>query len=93
MPVFSATFPVWEVVGSLLELWCKTFVQNVGNEERAHNVLHFFLKNIETQVAWFLAELCKAEKRVQKDKGNQYRTELVRGCLGPASTYSLWSLH
>ncbi len=31
MPVF----PVWEVLGLILELWCKTFVQNVSNEERA----------------------------------------------------------
>ncbi len=54
-------------------------MQNFSNEERAYNVLHFLLKNIETQVAWFLAELCKAEKGVQKDKGNQPRTELVRG--------------
>jgi hypothetical protein len=38
------------------------------------------LKNVETRVAWFLAELCKAEKGVQKDKRNQRRTELVRGC-------------
>jgi hypothetical protein len=43
-----------------------------------------FLKNIENRVAWFLAELCKAEKGVQKDKRNQRRTELVRGrCLAP----------
>jgi hypothetical protein len=41
----------------------------------------FFLKNIETQVAWFLADICKAEKGVQKDKGNQPQTELVRGCV------------
>jgi hypothetical protein len=32
------------------------------------------LKNIENRVAWFLAELCKAEKGVQKDKRNQRRT-------------------
>jgi hypothetical protein len=37
------------------------------------------LKNIVNRVAWFLAELCKAEKGVQKDKRNQRRTELVRG--------------
>jgi hypothetical protein len=37
------------------------------------------LKNIENRVAWFLAELCKAEKGVQKDKRNQRQTELVRG--------------
>jgi hypothetical protein len=35
------------------------------------------LKNVENRVAWFLAELCKAEKGVQKDKRNQRRTELV----------------
>ncbi len=42
------------------------------NKEHAQNVLHFFeeLKNIENWVAWFLAELCKAEKGVQKDKQN-----------------------
>jgi len=26
------------------------------------------MENIENQVAWFLAELCKAKKGVQKDK-------------------------
>jgi hypothetical protein len=31
------------------------------------------LKNIENRVAWFLAELCKAEKGVQKDKRYQRR--------------------
>jgi hypothetical protein len=50
--------------------------------KNVHNVLHFFLKNIETQVAWFLAELCMAEKGMQKDMGNQPLTELVRVCLG-----------
>jgi hypothetical protein len=43
------------------------------------------LKNIENRVAWFLAELCKAEKGVQKDKRN--RTEVVRGCLGLCVKY------
>jgi hypothetical protein len=28
-----------------------------------------FLKNIENRVAWFLAELCKAGKGVQRHKG------------------------
>jgi hypothetical protein len=38
------------------------------------------LKNIENQVAWFLAELCKAQKKgVQKDKRNQCWTELILG--------------
>jgi hypothetical protein len=38
------------------------------NEDQ-QNVLQFFeeLKNIENRVAWFLAELCKAEKGVQKN--------------------------
>jgi hypothetical protein len=36
------------------------------------------MKNIENQVAWFPAELCKAKKDVQKDERNQLRTELVR---------------
>jgi hypothetical protein len=39
------------------------------------------MKNIENRVAWFLAELCKAEKGVQKHKRNQRQTELVRGYL------------
>jgi hypothetical protein len=42
-----------------------------------------FWKNIENRVAWFLAELCKAEKGVQKEKRNQRRAELARGCLAP----------
>jgi hypothetical protein len=43
-------------------------VQNIDNKEHAQTVLHFFeeLKNIENWGAWFLAELCKAEKGVQK---------------------------
>jgi hypothetical protein len=45
------------------------------------------LKNIENRVAWFLAELCKAEKGVQKDKRNQRRTEVVRGRLAPRVKY------
>ncbi len=55
-------------------------------------ILHFFfeeLKNIEKQVAWFLAELCKAKKSVQKDKANQRGTELVRGCLAPHLAYGI----
>jgi hypothetical protein len=35
------------------------------------------LKNTGNRVAWFLAELCKAEKGVQNDKRNQRRTEAV----------------
>jgi hypothetical protein len=63
---------------------CKTCAQNIGNED--HQERAFFIcfeepKNIENRVALFLAELCKAEKGVQKDKRNQRRTELVRGCV------------
>jgi hypothetical protein len=47
------------------------------------------LKNIENRVAWFLAELCKAKKSVQKDRANQHRTELVRGCLAPCLAYGI----
>jgi hypothetical protein len=38
--------------------------------------LRFFeeLKNISNRVAWFAAELCKAEKGVAKDKRNHRRT-------------------
>jgi hypothetical protein len=37
------------------------------------------LKNIENRDAWFLAELCKVKKGVEKDKLDQQRTELGRG--------------
>jgi hypothetical protein len=60
----------------------------VKNFQRTDTV-HFFeeLKNIENRVAWFLAELCKADKSVQKYKRNQRRTELVRGCLAPRKSH------
>jgi hypothetical protein len=48
------------------------------------------LKNIENRVAWFLAELCKAEKGVQKDKRNLRRRELVMGWVLNAPHYSPW---
>jgi hypothetical protein len=65
-------------------------VQNIDNKEHAQTVLHFFeeLKNIENWAAWFLAELCKAEKGVQKVKQNWLRTELVWGYL--ASRLAYW---
>jgi len=58
--------------------------RNTGNEKQ-QNVLFIeeLKKNIENQVAWFLAELCKFEKGVQKDKRNEFRTELVRGWSPP----------
>jgi hypothetical protein len=57
----------------------------IGNIEHRQNILCFFeeLMNIENRVAWFLAELCKAEKGVQEEMRNQCLTELVRGCLAP----------
>ncbi len=62
--------------------------QNTGIEERQVFVSHFFevLQNIENQVAWFLAEQCKAEKGVRKDKRNKRRTAFVRGCLAPRAS-------
>jgi hypothetical protein len=53
----------------------------IGNKEHRQNILCFLeeLMNIENRVAWFLAELCKAEKGVQEDMRNQRLTELVRG--------------
>jgi hypothetical protein len=40
------------------------FVKNFQRTDTVHFVEE--LKNIENRVAWFLAELCKAEKVVQK---------------------------
>jgi hypothetical protein len=67
-----------------MRLQCKICAQNTGNEKQ-QNVLFIeeLKKNIENQVAWFLAELCKFEKGVQKDKRNQCRTEIGRGCSAP----------
>jgi hypothetical protein len=48
---------------------CKTLAQNIGNKENSQNVLHSFfeeLKNIENRYPWFLAELCKAKKKMYK---------------------------
>jgi hypothetical protein len=56
----------------------RTLEMNSMREEPVHHPFEE-LKNIENRVAWFLAELCKAEKGVQKDKRNQRQTELVRG--------------
>jgi hypothetical protein len=67
-------------------LQCKICAQNTGNEKQ-QNVLLFveeLKKNIEKQVAWFLAELRKAGKGCgKKDKRNQCRTELLRGYSAP----------
>jgi hypothetical protein len=43
---------------------------NSGIEEQQNCFFKLFekLKNIENRVAWFLAELCTAQKGVQKDK-------------------------
>jgi hypothetical protein len=61
------------------------FVKNFQRTDTVHFVEE--LKNIENRVAWFLAELCKADKGVQKYKRNQRRTDLVRGCLAPRKSY------
>jgi hypothetical protein len=72
----------WEVVGSI-HAPASLFMcpeQLATKKNRMLTVVIFEeLKNIENRVAWFLAELCKAEKGVQKDKRNQRRTEVVRG--------------
>jgi hypothetical protein len=75
----SATFPAGEFVGSI----SAPTMQNMCPKHWQRTFYIFFEepKNIENRVALFLAELCKAEKGVQKDKRNQRRTELVRGCV------------
>jgi len=41
--------------------------RNTGNEKQQHVLfIEELKKNIEYQVAWFLAELCKFENGVQK---------------------------
>jgi len=57
----------------------------IGLEHLAlkNNKMFFSLfKSIQNQVACFLAELCKAEKGVQKDKRNKHQTARY-GCLAP----------
>jgi hypothetical protein len=65
-PVNSATPPAGGGrVGSIpAPALSKTCVQNIGNEETSNE---------------FLAELCKAEKGVPKDKRKKRRTEIVTG--------------
>jgi hypothetical protein len=43
---------------------------------------------LKTGLHGFFAELCKAEKDVQKEKRNQGWTELVRECLVPCHKYT-----
>jgi len=56
-------------------------MQNISPEHcQLKNNRMFFtffeeMKNIENRFAWFLAELCKAEKDVPNDKQNQRQTE------------------
>jgi hypothetical protein len=68
--------------GFNLRLHAKTCAQNIVAMKTSKKERSSFLeevKKIENRVAWFLAELCKGEKGLQKDKRNQRRTELVRG--------------
>jgi proteasome lid subunit RPN8/RPN11 len=60
-----------------------------GQQEMLFSVFEE-LKNIENRVAWFLAELCKGGKSLQKDKRNQRRRELVMGWVFSAPQYSPW---
>jgi hypothetical protein len=53
MPVVNATSPAGKIVGSISTLAMQKSVQS-------------FLKNVENQVAWSLAELFKAEKVCKK---------------------------
>ncbi len=48
-----------------LRLQCKTLAMK--NDRTFFTLFFEELKNIENRVAWFLAEVCKAEKGVQKD--------------------------
>jgi len=54
--------------------------EHCGNEDQQEERSSFLeeVKNIENRVAWFLAELCKGEKGMQKDKRNKCRTD--RAC-------------
>ncbi len=70
LPMLSAG----KAVGSTPGLEFKTCAQN---EKNSRELSFEELKITENRVEWFLAELCKAEKGVQKDKRNQRRTELV----------------
>ncbi len=80
----------WEVVGSI-PAPASLFMcpEQLATKKNSMLTVVIFeeLKNIENRVAWFLAELCKAEKGVQKDKRNQRRTEVVRGRLAPRVKY------
>jgi hypothetical protein len=77
----SATSSARKVAGSTSGLQFKTCARNIGNEENSRELSSSFeeLKNTGNRVAWFLAELCKAEKGVQNNKRNELWTELVWG--------------
>ncbi len=75
LPMLSATSPAGKAAGSTPPgLEFKTCAQN---EKNSRELSFEELKITENWVEWFLAELCKAEKGVQKDEQNQRRTELV----------------
>jgi len=76
--VVATAFSAGEVMGSIP---VSVMLPDTDIEPRQVPECSPLVLNIENQAAWFLAELCKAEKGVQKDKENQRRTELFRGCL------------
>jgi len=71
MPKVSTPAPAGRWTFPYLRLkCCKTSFPEHSQWKNNRMFFTFFeeLKNIENRVAWFLAELCKAEKGVQKDK-------------------------
>jgi hypothetical protein len=61
--------------------------QKIGHLKTKQRMFISFWKNfnIENRVAWFLAELCKAKKGVQKDKRNQPAGQSsLGGCSSPS---------
>ncbi len=74
MPVISTTIHSGQGVSSIPEpvkqnIKCRTMA--LMNDRIFCTFIVWRMKNIEIRVAWFLAELCKAEKGMQKDKRNQ----------------------
>jgi hypothetical protein len=70
-PMISDTSFAGDVVGSIPAPAMQNMCPKHWQLKIRQNVLHLFfeeLKNIGNRVAWFLSELCKAEKGVSKDK-------------------------
>ncbi len=87
-PVVSATFPAGKVLSSIPAPWCKTFAQNVGNEEHPQNVLHFFsLKNwrtLKTGLHGFLQNCARWKKGWSESAATSapVQHEVVQAVLG-----------